>query len=112
MKSCGQTIKNLRERHDWPQRKLAYELDVDVAVLSRIENENKFPKKRAFDIIKKAAELLGVEEESLKNCYLSDEIASILEYEENYETILRVCEEKVAYVRNINPQKERDDVSN
>lgn len=99
MKSCGATIKDYRESLNWPQRELAYKLDIDVAVLSRIENENRFPKKRALEIIKIAAQLFGINEEELRNSYLSDEIATILEYEQDYETILKVSERKVSYIR-------------
>lgn len=99
MKTLGELIKELRERENLTQRKLSYELDIDVAVLSRIENENNFPKKRVSEIIQTISRLFNLPEDELKQCYLSDEIASILEYEDNYETILKVSEQKVNYVR-------------
>lgn len=102
MKTLGELIKDLRERENLTQRKLAYELDIDVAVLSRIENENKFPKKRIDEIILTLSQLFNISKEELKNIYLSDEITSILAYEENYENILKVCEEKISYTRNKN----------
>lgn len=102
MKTLGELIKELRERENLTQRKLAYELDIDVAVLSRIENENKFPKKRIDEIISILSQLFNISKEELKNIYLSDEITSILAYEENYENILKVCEEKISYTRNKN----------
>jgi transcriptional regulator with XRE-family HTH domain len=99
MQTLGELIRQLRESENWPQRKLAYELDIDVAVLSRIENENKFPKKRISEIMQKLSRLFSISEIELKKCYLSDEIASMLEYEEDYETILQASEKKVNYVR-------------
>ncbi|WP_340200048.1 helix-turn-helix domain-containing protein [Ascidiimonas sp. W6] len=102
MKTLGELIKELRERENLTQRKLAYELDIDVAVLSRIENENKFPKKRIDEIISTLSQLFDISKEELKKIYLSDEITSILAYEENYENILKVCEEKISYTRNKN----------
>jgi len=99
MKNFGELIKELRKKENWPQRKLAYELDIDVSVLSRIENENNFPKKRVPEIIQTVSRLFDFSEEELKQCYLSDRIASILAYEDNYETILKVSEDKVNYVR-------------
>jgi len=102
MKTLGELIKELRESENLTQRKLAYELDIDVAVLSRIENENKFPKKRINEIISILSQLFSISKEKLKNIYLSDEITSILAYEENYENILKVCEEKISYTRNKN----------
>lgn len=99
MNSLGEIIKDLREKAEWPQRKLAYELDIDVSVLSRIENENKFPKKRIPQIIKKIAELFDVTQEELKKAHLSDEITDLLLYENKYEEILKISEAKVHYER-------------
>ena len=99
MKTLGELIKELRERGNLTQRKLSYKLDIDVAVLSRIENENNFPKKRVPEIIQTISRLFNIPEDELKQSYLSDEIASMLAYEENYETILKVSEQKVNYVR-------------
>ncbi|MEM9051383.1 MAG: helix-turn-helix transcriptional regulator [Bacteroidota bacterium] len=99
MKSLGQLVKQLREQEGWPQRKLAYELDVDVSVLSKIENDNRFPKKRVSEILKTVSRLFGVSEKDLRECYFSDEIASILVYEEDISSILKVSEAKVKYAR-------------
>lgn len=102
MKTFGQLIKELREKENWPQRKLASELDMDVSVLSRIEHENNFPKKRIPQIIQTISRLFNIPENELKHCYLSDEIASILAYEKDYEAILKVSEKKVHYMRTSN----------
>ena len=72
---------------------------MDVSVLSRIENENKFPKKRISEIIKKISELFEKPEDELKKIYLSDEISEMLLYENKYEEILKVSEAKVQYGR-------------
>ena len=99
MQSLGEQIRELRENAEWPQRKLAHELDMDVAVLSRIENENKFPKKRITDIIQKVSELFEKSKDELKNMYLGDEISEILLYESNYKEILKISEAKINYRR-------------
>jgi transcriptional regulator with XRE-family HTH domain len=99
MKNLGGLIKELREARDWPQRKLAHELDIDVSVLSRIENENKFPRKRVQEIIKTISQLFKISEEELNKTYLSDEIATLLVYEVDYQSILKVSEQKVNYKR-------------
>lgn len=106
MITLGSKIKELRESQHWPQRKLANELDLDVAVLSRIENENKFPKKRVDEIIEVISRLFNIKPEELKNAYLSDEIASLLYSEPGYEDILKVSEEKVIYLRSQEQVKE------
>lgn len=99
MESLGALIKEFREKAGWPQRKLAYKLDVDVSVLSKIENDSKFPKKRVPEIINIISDLFGVSKEELKQMYLSDEIANMLMYEKGFEEILKVSEEKVHYGR-------------
>jgi transcriptional regulator with XRE-family HTH domain len=99
LKSLGNLIKELREKFDWSQRKLAQELDIDVAVLSRIENENKFPKKRVPEIIKVISSLFHVDSTELHKMYLSDEISLLLITEENYQEVLKVSEQKVNYER-------------
>ncbi|NVJ64172.1 MAG: helix-turn-helix transcriptional regulator [Flavobacteriaceae bacterium] len=105
MISLGQLIRDEREKRRWPQRKLAYQLDIDVSVLSRMENENKFPKKRIPEIISKVSELFGIDEIELKKIHLSDEIANILMYENKYEEILKASEAKVHYGRQKNSQQ-------
>lgn len=99
MKSLGVTIRALREKEGMSQRKLAQALDVDVAVLSRIENEDRFPRKRMDEIIRILSEVFRLPEKELRRIYLSDQITSILRYEADYEQILRVSEEKIQYVR-------------
>jgi transcriptional regulator with XRE-family HTH domain len=99
MATLGSMIRELRESQNWPQRKLASELDMDVAVLSRIENENKFPKKRVDEIIDVISRLFSVKVEDLKKAYLSDEIAALLADEKGYESILKVSKEKIIHIR-------------
>jgi transcriptional regulator with XRE-family HTH domain len=99
MISLGSKIRELRELHNLPQRKLANELDVDVAVLSRIENENKFPKKRVDEIIEVISRLFNIKAEELKKAYLSDEIALLLIDEMAYKSILKASEEKIIHLR-------------
>ncbi|MGF7072337.1 helix-turn-helix domain-containing protein [Mucilaginibacter sp. 3215] len=105
MRTLGSIIRELREAQNWPQRKLASELDMDVAVLSRIENENKFPKKRIDEIIEVIARLFNVSKEELKEAYLSDEIASLLVSQPDYENVLKASKEKVNYLRSKEPVK-------
>ncbi|HEX2532786.1 MAG TPA: helix-turn-helix transcriptional regulator [Chitinophagaceae bacterium] len=99
MTSFGSFVRELREKADWPQRKLAHELDMDVSILSKIENENRYPRKKAAFIIGRLSCLFQIPEAKIKEIYLSDEIASILAGEENYEGILATSAEKVKQVR-------------
>lgn len=106
MKTLGALIRECREKHDWPQRKLAHALDIDVAVLSRIENENRFPKKRVTEIISVISRLFGIPQSELRVVYFSDEIAGILKDEGDFENILKASEAKVRYIKRQSKGKE------
>jgi transcriptional regulator with XRE-family HTH domain len=102
MNTLGELIKEMREKHNLPQRVVAYKLDMDVSVLSRIENENKFPKKRISEIIHSLSELFGVPEKDLLKVYKSDIIASILLDEVDVDSILKESTTKIEYLKSKN----------
>ena len=95
MKTLGSYIKKLREDADWPQRKLAYKLNIDVSVLSKIENDNRFPKKRAEELLKIVSKLFNIPFEQLKTQYLSDEITTLLCKEKEFDSILKASKDKL-----------------
>jgi transcriptional regulator with XRE-family HTH domain len=95
MESFGTYIRNLREAQNMPQRKLCYELDMDVSILSKIENDNRLPEKRADEIITTIARLFDIPVKTLKLLYFSDKIAAILEHEKDFEEILEVSKHKL-----------------
>ena len=110
MQNLGEKIRQLRLTKEWPQRELAYHLDIDVSVLSRIENENNFPKKRAGEILEKISNLFLIDVNELSDMYLSDQISSMLIYEDNYQFILKVCEEKIGYQRSMKVEQSKLDL--
>ncbi len=99
MKTFGEYIKTLREDLDLPQRKVAYSLDIDVSVLSRIENNGKLPKKRMLKIIDAASDLFRISRKELTRIYKTDLVASILIDEENVDDILNDIPTKIDYLK-------------
>ena len=99
MKTLGEYLRTLREEHQLPQRVVAYQLDIDVSVLSRIENNNKLPKKRMYKIIDAASSLFGVPKEKLVRIYKTDIVANILIDEKDVECILNEIPAKIEYLK-------------
>ena len=99
MKTLGRTIKELREKANLPQRKVAFKLDIDVAVLSRIENDNKFPKKRINSILTSISELFDISEADLKRMYKSDLIVDILLEEKDINEIIDDVKMKIKFIQ-------------
>lgn len=92
--NLGALIKKLREEKQLSQRKVAEALDIDVAVLSRIENNNCFPKKRVDQMLSVLSELFQVSNEELQLEYTSDMIARLLERRLEPEKIVKTALKK------------------
>jgi transcriptional regulator with XRE-family HTH domain len=90
----GETIKQLREEQNLPQRKVAANLDIDTSLLAKHERNVRQPYK--YLIIKIAA-LFNVESEALISEALTDKIAYQIIEEEADSKLLRVAENKVKY---------------
>ncbi len=94
MKTFGEEIKYLREKAKLPLRIVAAYLDIDQAILSKIENG----KRNATKLhVAKLASYFKVDENSLMINYLSDKIVKELKYEVSSKEILMVAEKKIAY---------------
>ncbi len=93
--NLGAVIKQLREERQLSQRKVAEALDIDVAVLSRIENNNCFPKKRVEEMLGILAGLFKVSRQELQLEYTSDMIAALLEKKPEPEKIVRTALKKI-----------------
>lgn len=102
MKTFGEFIRDLREQHNIPQRKVAEALDIDVSVLSRIESSNRFPKRNIEAIVSRLAILFNKTEEELMKNYMSDEIAYKLLDCENVDQIMEDAKVKINYIKSKN----------
>ena len=94
MDSIGLIIKKLREDRNLPLRIVAAYLDIDQAILSKIEHG----KRRANrEQIVKLAQFFKVDEEELLIAWLSDKVVYEVQGEKIALQAMRVAEEKVKY---------------
>jgi predicted nucleotidyltransferase len=95
MDSLGDTIRKLREEKELPLRTVAAFLDIDQAILSKIERGHRKPTREQ---VVKLAGYFKVKENDLLVAWLSDKLVYELEDEEVALKALQVAEEKVAYI--------------
>lgn len=96
MDSLGNTIRKLREKQEQPLRTVAAYLDIDQAILSKIEHGHRKPSREQ---VVKLAKYFKVNESDLIIAWLSDKLVYELEDEENALKALQLAEEKVKYYR-------------
>ena len=96
MQTLGQLIKSKREAKGLLLRQVAAFLDIDQAILSKIEKGNRKPNR---ENIGKLAEILEVDREQLMVQFLSEKIAYEIAGEECASQALRVAEKKVQYIK-------------
>lgn len=94
MDSFGDTIRKLRENKELPLRTVAAYLDIDQAILSKIERGQR---KSAREQVVKLAAYFKVKENDLLIAWLSDKLVYEVEDEEMGLKALQVAEERVAY---------------
>jgi len=92
MQKIGELIRTLREKQGYPLRKVAAFLDIDQAVLSKIERGQR---KLSKEHIIKLADFFNYNEKEMLIAYLSDKIFYSIENEEYAKEALKVAEEKI-----------------
>lgn len=102
MDSLGQTIRKLRENKELPLRTVAAFLNIDQAILSKIERGKRKPTR---ELVVKLAEYFKVKENDLLIAWLSDKLVNDVEDEDMALKALQVAEEKVHYITNPKPSK-------
>ena len=95
MDSLGETIRKLREDKELPLRTVAAFLDIDQAILSKIERGHRKPTR---DQVVKLAEYFKVKENDLLVAWLSDKLVYEVEDEDMALKALQVAEERVKYI--------------
>lgn len=94
MDSLGDTIRKLREEKKLPLRTVAAYLDIDQAILSKMERgQRKLPR----DHVVKLAEYFKVKENDLLVAWLSDKLVYEVADEQIALKALQMAEEKIAY---------------
>jgi transcriptional regulator with XRE-family HTH domain len=94
MKSIGDTLRELRENKQLPLRVVAAFLDIDPAIMSRIERGQR---NASREQVLKLSKYFDVDENELLVAWLSDKVVYELTDEENALKALKVAEEKVKY---------------
>jgi len=95
MESLGDTIRKLREDKQLPLRTVAAFLDIDQAIISKIERGQRKPTREQ---VVKLAGYFKVKENDLLVAWLSDKLVYEVEDEEMALKALQVAEEKVQYI--------------
>jgi transcriptional regulator with XRE-family HTH domain len=94
-KSFGEKLRQLRETAGMTLREVSVNIEIDPSLLAKIERNQRQPTKH---LIKNIADFFSVNEKELLNEFLSDQIAYKILDEEADLKILKVAEEKVAYI--------------
>jgi len=103
METVGQIIRGKRESLGLLLRQVASYLDIDQAILSKIERNERKPTK---DNIIKLAEILKLDKEDLLVQFMSEKIAYEIANEDCANKVLKAAEQKVKYLK-ANPVKNK-----
>lgn len=96
METVGQIIRAKRETLGLLLRQVSAYVDVDPAILSKIERNERKPNK---ELILKIAEILQLEKQELLIQFMSDKIAYEIADEDCASRVLKVAEEKIEYIK-------------
>ena len=96
METVGQIIRAKRESLGLLLRQVASYLDIDQAILSKIERNERKPTK---DNIIKLAEILKLDKEDLLVQFMSEKIAYEIVDEDYASKVLKAAEQKIEYLK-------------
>ena len=88
----GKHIKQLRELNHLLQRQLANVLDMDTAMLSKIERGERRAKREHIPIL---AKLLHTNEKDLCTIWMADQVYELIKEEDNATEILKAVGENI-----------------
>ena len=92
MNKFGDLIRKTRERKEMLLRHIAAELDVDTALISKIERGEKTAKR---EHVLAFAKVLNINSEELIILWLADQVALLLESEEQVLQVLKIVERDI-----------------
>ena len=94
--TIGEKLRHIREVKELPLRKVAALLDIDVAILSKMERgERKITK----EIVLKLADIYDYNPDELLVAFLSDKILYEIQDEDLGIEALKVAEERAKYIK-------------
>ncbi|WP_395092839.1 helix-turn-helix domain-containing protein [Vaginella massiliensis] len=94
--TIGEKLRELRESKELPLRRVSALLDIDVAILSKMERGER---KLSKDIVLKLADIYGHNADELLVLFLSDKIMYEIQDEDLGEKALKVAEQRVKYLK-------------
>ena len=99
--TIGEKLRHIREEKELPLRKVAALLDIDVAILSKMERgERKITK----EVVLKLADIYDYNADDLLVSFLSDKILYEIQDEDLGIKALKVAEERAKYLK-VNQKK-------
>ena len=96
--TIGDKLRKLREENELPLRKVAALLDVDIAILSKMERGERPLTK---EIVQKLAKIYKHDTEELMVLYLSEKVIYEIGEEDLALKALQVAEEQIKYQRKV-----------
>ena len=92
--NIGDKLRKLREENELPLRKVAALLDIDVAILSKMERGERPLTK---EVVSKLSKIYKHDEEELTILYLSQKILNEIGEEDLALKAMQVAEEQIKY---------------
>jgi len=96
METIGQILRNKRQSLGLLLRQVSAYVDIDQAILSKIERNERKPTKEMLD---KLAEILKLDKDELLIQFISDKIAYEIVGEDCASKVLKVAEKKIKYLK-------------
>jgi len=94
--TLGEKLRQIREQNELPLRKVAALLDIDVAILSKMERGER---KLSKEVVLKLADIYKCNPEELLVLFLSEKIMYEIQDEDLGEKALKVAEKRVRYLK-------------
>ena len=96
METIGQILRNKRQALGLLLRQVSAYVDIDQAILSKIERNERKPTK---EMLERLAEILKLDKDELMIQFLSDKIAYEIVNEDCANKALKVAERKIKYLK-------------
>ncbi|MCV6631059.1 MAG: helix-turn-helix domain-containing protein [Flavobacteriaceae bacterium] len=96
METIGQILRNKRQALGLLLRQVSAYVDIDQAILSKIERNERKPTK---EMLEKLAEILKLDKDELLVQFISDKIAYEIADEDCASKVLKAAEKKIKYLK-------------
>jgi transcriptional regulator with XRE-family HTH domain len=94
--TLGEKLRQIREQNAMSLRRVAVMLDIDVAILSKMERGER---KLSKEVVMKLANIYKCDSEELLVLFLSEKIMYEIQDEDLGEKALKVAEKRVKYLK-------------